>query len=241
MSETSREGGLTWKKRSYVPRTLLFAVVGAAALALIFFNLRSFAADIYFARGYFLNSKEAFPQAARQLADATRLNPWEARYRGELGLCFFNWAQKIGGNQRLVDAAAFHLEKARGLSPYFLDNYLILGNVYRFGGMWFGKQYYALAEDRLKRAIEISPNSPDAHYLLGFVYLLQAKEKTADYHLSAAKSINPNREPVYYNLGSYFEERGEIAKAKEMYRRALKQNDDGAREALKRLEINTRP
>lgn len=227
---------ISWKERSYILRIFLYLLIASIGVILAFFSFRMLWADVHFARARSFGNSGIFNQAAREFEVAVKLNPWEDIYRGELGLNYFKWAEKDSRNERLLEVAAFHLERAKRISPLMLDHYLILGNLYRFGGMWFGEKYYISAEKNLKEAIKISPNAPGAHYLLGFVYLLEGKEKIADYELSKAKSISPNYEPIYYNLGEYFEERGEIEQAKEMYRRAIKQDDKRAREALEKLE-----
>lgn len=78
-----------------------------------------------------------------------------------------------------------------------------------------------LKEAEYKKAIEISPNEPDAHFNLGNVYYKKGELELAEAEYITAIRINPNMVGAHNGLGDVFYDRGELELAEEEFKKAL--------------------
>jgi Tetratricopeptide repeat. len=60
----------------------------------------------------------------------------------------------------------------------------------------------AEAERLLNKAVELEPNSPEAHYLLGQLALAQGKSAKAEDELKKSIARDPNRSEAHFALSS---------------------------------------
>lgn len=119
-----------------------------------------------------------------------------------------------GHHQKAVE----HLQKAiisdlRDEKAYeeLADNYLSLGETEK-------------AEKALLYALKINPSSPNAHYLLGFLYSTQEKWDLSVDHLQKANQSLPHSEEIVRCLGWSFYHKGEKALGTALLERAYTLN-----------------
>jgi Flp pilus assembly protein TadD len=74
---------------------------------------------------------------------------------------------------------------------------------------------YASAEAMLLKAVEVSPDNPDAWNLLGFATRKQGKKDIAEDHYSKALSLNSSHKGALEYQGMLFIETGRIEQARE--------------------------
>jgi len=74
---------------------------------------------------------------------------------------------------------------------------------------------YASAEAMLLKAVEVSPDNPDAWNLLGFATRRQGKKDIAEDHYSKALSLNSSHKGALEYQGMLFIETGRIEQARE--------------------------
>jgi tetratricopeptide (TPR) repeat protein len=72
--------------------------------------------------------------------------------------------------------------------------------------------------------LQVLPQQPDAHHLLGTIALKDGDINLAINHLCKAISLKKNDPALYGNLGLAYHEAGELKKAESFYRRALDLN-----------------
>jgi type IV pilus assembly protein PilF len=78
-----------------------------------------------------------------------------------------------------------------------------------------------VAMKKLRRAIEVDPNSPEAHNVLAILYERLGETKLAGKHYGRAAALDP-RDPYIRNArGSYFCKQGEYKKALQEFDQAL--------------------
>lgn len=93
-------------------------------------------------------------------------------------------------------------------------------DIYKQGILYFQKGQYEQAICALNEALEIDPNSADAHYRRGFVYrqLGQYDKAISDY--SKAIEMNPRHPDAYFDRAVAYKDKGEYDSAIADYTRA---------------------
>lgn len=179
----------------------------------------------------------------RNLKEAVALNPFENRYRLELGIAYFKKARSTRERLSLEQAIAVY-QKALEFNPRDGEVYFNLGNAYSFYGRATGDQrMLGLALGAYQKAVEIDPLFSWSHWNMGFIYILMDKLKEGIKHYEEAVKINPNNSLLWNYLGAVYEEMGRIKEAKKSYRKALKLNPKlkSAQERLNLLEKQPKP
>lgn len=87
---------------------------------------------------------------------------------------------------------------------------------------------YDDAERELKAAIQIAPDSGDAHYLLALTYEALKEKKKAIPELAMAVKKNPAMDIAAYRLGELYRDDGRTDKAIDAFRLVLKINPSSA-------------
>jgi len=138
----------------------------------------------------------------------------EARTRQELGEQLFLEGDLIGATRELQTAAKADPENASALGS--------LGIVYA------RRELYDLAEESLKKSIELNPKSPDTRHNLAMVYVAQGRFDESIRQLEQAVSdlTYPSPHRSYTVMGMAYQRKGDLPKAADCYRQALKTVDD---------------
>ncbi|HEX8147988.1 MAG TPA: tetratricopeptide repeat protein [Pyrinomonadaceae bacterium] len=125
-------------------------------------------------------------------------------------------------DNKKVDEALTHLEKAVQLYPRFYEAQLLLGTAYMDAGKW---EQSAAA---LGRARDLNPKSGAALFALGEVYRHQKKYDEAERVLNQGLAIDDKSAAGHYTLGRVYWDRGDYAKAGPKVGRALQLKPDFA-------------
>jgi tetratricopeptide (TPR) repeat protein len=134
----------------------------------------------------------------------------------------FEQGRAILLDEKNVEKAATHLEKAVGLSPNFAEAHLLLGVAYTGGKQW------EKAERELKKTLEIDAKATDAYFALGEVYRQQKKYDEAEKVLQDGLKLEPKSHQGHFALGQVYFAKGDIAKAGPEVGQALQLKPDYA-------------
>jgi cytochrome c-type biogenesis protein CcmH/NrfG len=125
-------------------------------------------------------------------------------------------------DNKKVDEALPHLEKAVQIYPRFFEAQLLLGTVYMDAGRW---EQSAAA---LGRARAINPKSAAPLFALGEVYRHQKKFEEAERVLNEGLALDEKSAAGHYTLGRVYWDRGDYVKAGPQVGRALQLKPDFA-------------
>ena len=125
-------------------------------------------------------------------------------------------------DNKKVEEALTHLEKAVRIYPRFYEAQLLLGTAYMDAGKW---EQSAAA---LGRAREINPKSGAAPLALGEVYRHQKKYDEAERLLQEGLAIDEKSAAGHYTLGRVYWDKGDYVKAGPQVGRALQLKPDFA-------------
>jgi len=149
---------------------------------------------------------DSYPVAEAYLQKGLELQPdsWELHFN--LGLIYQSLSQAEKAVQSYTKAIA--LEEPRVPSIHWVQ----LGTA-QLSAPKLGE---AEAERSFKKALEIDPNSAQAHYQLGKLYLQQREFGKAEQYLEKAISLDPSLFRAYYQYGMACLRNGKPEKGKEM-------------------------
>jgi tetratricopeptide (TPR) repeat protein len=124
-----------------------------------------------------------------------------------LGLCYMN--------ARRYDDARTAFAQQFGQAPESGSAYLFLGTMLRQANL------PDLAFAQAQKAIQISPNLPLAHFMLGELDMFKSDLDQAILELEAERSINPNYAPIYDRLGDAYLRKGELDESQQELAKAI--------------------
>jgi len=124
-----------------------------------------------------------------------------------LGLCYMN--------ARRYDDARGAFAAQYGVESNSAAAYLLTG------GMLMDANLPELAAQDAQKALEISPNLPMAHFMLGEVYLYKSDVAHALEEFEHERAINPAYPAVYDRLGDVYTRTGRYQQAQEALTRAI--------------------
>jgi tetratricopeptide (TPR) repeat protein len=124
-----------------------------------------------------------------------------------LGLCYLN--------SRRYDDARRSFAAQFGEAPDSAESYLLLGTMLMHANL------QELAAEQAKKALQISPNLPMAHFMLGEVALFKSNIDEAIIELEAERRMNPGYAPVYDRLGDAYLHVGKLAEAQQALTKAI--------------------
>jgi len=150
-------------------------------------------------------------QPAKAIPYLERVRQWMPNANADsnyvLGLCYMN-------SQRYDDARmAFAREFA--VDPASASAYLLLGT------MLMRANLPEMAAEQARKALEISPNLPLAHFLVGEVYLIKSDVTHATEEFEQERRLNPGYAPVYDRLGDVYTRTGKLQEAQEALTKAI--------------------
>jgi tetratricopeptide (TPR) repeat protein len=150
-------------------------------------------------------------QPAAAIPYLERVRQWAPHSNADanyvLGLCYLN-------SQRFDDArSAFSAQY--GLAPASAGAYLMLGQ------MLLAANLPEKAADAARKALDLSPELPLSHFLIGEVDLYKADLDGATREFEAERRLNPAYAPVYDRLGDVYTREGEYELAQQVLMKAL--------------------
>jgi tetratricopeptide (TPR) repeat protein len=124
-----------------------------------------------------------------------------------LGLCYLN-------SQRFDDARLAFAHQF-GVSPTSGAAYLLLSKMLLQANLQEG------AADAAKKALELSPNLPLGHFILGEFYLYKSDIEHALLEFEQEREIDPANPAVYDRLGDVYTRSGQFQQAQEVLTKAI--------------------
>jgi tetratricopeptide (TPR) repeat protein len=189
----------------------------------------------YYSSGSLMKAKQAFETAIQQnpedqesvqlegltlyrLGQPAAAIPYLQRVRGwmpnanadanyVLGLCYLN--------ARRYDEARQSFAAQFGEPPDSAEAHLLTAT------MMMHASLEELAAEQAKKALQITPTLPLAHYLLGQVALFQSNIDEAVVQLEAERKLNPNYAPLYDRLGDAYFHVGKLDEAQQALTKAI--------------------
>src|SRR5579863_2175776 len=150
-------------------------------------------------------------QPAAAIPYLERVRQWtpnaEADANYVLGLCYMN--------ARRYDDARKSFAGQYGVPPDSGSAYLLAGN------MLLNANLQELAADAARRALQLSPNLPLAHFMLGEVALFKSSVDEALKEFEAERTLNPDYAPIYDRLGDLYLRTGKYQEAQEDVMKAI--------------------
>lgn len=189
----------------------------------------------YYSSGSLMRAKQFFEQAVQE--DATDMEsvqlegltlyrlgqpaaaiPYLERVRGwmpnanadanyVLGLCYLN--------SRRYDEARHSFATQFSEAPDSAEAYLLLGTMLMHANL------EELAAEQAKKALQISPTLPMAHFMLGEVALFKSNIDEAVLEFEAERKMNPGYAPVYDRLGDAYLHVGKVSEAQQALTKAI--------------------
>jgi len=149
---------------------------------------------------------------------------------GDLGhICNF---VILDGEEVFVDLA-YKMFGVKHQKTTPLDEATALAHFMNTNGTVFTKQgKLDLAFKELKRALEITPDFPDAHSNLGVVYCLQGKYDLAIAEHKRALEIEPDNPDAHTNLGITYQKKGKLSRAIKEHKKAIALDSNHAKAHL---------
>jgi tetratricopeptide (TPR) repeat protein len=172
-------------------------------------RLEPSAARLHAEMGRLYEGRRAYRLAAGEWEKATSLDPKDAEAWYQLGLA------RMGVNDETRALAAYR--RAADLAPRSATYQKALAGVLRV------KRQYEDAERHCRRALELAPNDPDAHF--GLAKLLWDRDGAtpqAETSMRRAVSLQPESPLLHYSLASLEQERSAPEAAAREYREALR-------------------
>jgi tetratricopeptide (TPR) repeat protein len=124
-----------------------------------------------------------------------------------LGLCYINTNR--------FDEARLAFANQFGVPPNSGAAYLLLGK------MLMAANLPEPAADAAKKALELTPNLPRAHFMLGEFYLFKSDTAAAQREFEQERTIDPANFAVYDRLGDVYTRAGEYQQAEEALAKAI--------------------
>lgn len=159
------------------------------------------------------------------------------KYFSELGDAYLSRAEKPGTT---AEQKKFYYGEAIGLfvtatkiNPDLVDVYGKIGYIY-------GKyRKYGLADSYLNRGLNLNPKDPTVNFYFGGVsFDRQNFNNALKYYKAAYKYGYPDKYSVTYRLGETNEKLGDLVKAEEFYKKALKlrPNNEKLKQKIRSIE-----
>jgi tetratricopeptide (TPR) repeat protein len=124
-----------------------------------------------------------------------------------LGLCYMN-SQRYDDARRTF-ATGFKVEPDSGSAYLLLGSMLMRANLPEFAAV------------PAQKAIQLTPNLPLAHFLLGEIYLFKSDVDHALEEFEQERRINPGYAPVYDRLGDVYSRTDKLQEAQEALTKAI--------------------
>ncbi|MCJ7804149.1 O-antigen ligase family protein [Patescibacteria group bacterium] len=199
---------------------LAFGGILLFALYFLVSTLKYWYADTRFALGEKLNKSGEANKAFPFLQKAVVIRPSEPIYYDELSLSAANLAVSAASQEQatlsgqLVNLAVSSSDHSLKISPYNLNFWKNRTRLFYSLAEIDGK-YTQQALESLLMANKLAPTDAKIVYNLALVYAKLNQEETAIKTLEEAIKLKPNYDQARYALALFYEQKGEIDKAKE--------------------------
>ncbi len=167
---------------------------------------------------------EQYDAAVTLLQDALKAKPDEVDLQFELGSAYERAGKKADAEKVFQQILDKHPDNSQTL------NYL--GYMWAEGGVNLER-----AQSMLQKAVAAEPRNGAYIDSLGWVYFRQGKLDLAEKFLTDATKLLPRDATVHEHLGDVLAKRGEVGRALEVYRAALKLEPEAKDEAKLRSKI----
>jgi tetratricopeptide (TPR) repeat protein len=154
-----------------------------------------------------------FEEAFKAADNGAGLLPPEMAYRKE------HWLGVIYYHKNDLEKAAAYMENSSKTKPDYLDNHILLGQLYSKTG----KPDKAI--ESYRRWTELEPESDLAWSQLGMSYVWHKKFDEAKKALDKALSINPENAVVYNYLGAWAMDQDRWEEAEQQLKKSIRLND----------------
>jgi tetratricopeptide (TPR) repeat protein len=134
----------------------------------------------------------------------------------------FDQGRTILLDEKNVEKAITHLEKAISLHPPFAEAHLLLGTAYIDNKQW------EKAERELKKTLDIDAKAVGAYFALGDAYRQQRKYAEAEKVLHDGLKLEPKSHQGHFTLGQVYFAKGDVTKAGPEVGQALQLKPDYA-------------
>jgi len=239
----------TLNRSQYLTIAIILLVTAYCLLTI----LRFWYADTLYAKGEKFNDAGQYDQAFNNLQDAVMLNPGEPFYQSELAEAAASLAVAVLKQDEatlsaeLVDLAVSSSNKALEITPYHLNFWKNRTRVF-YTLAEIDESYNQQALAALLQATELAPTDAKIFYNLGVLYaklsqdetaILYAKlsqDETAIKTLEKTVELKPNYETARYALALFYEQKGQIEKAKDQLNYILEKVNPKNKAVKKKLE-----
>ncbi len=154
-------------------------------------------------------------QALRSIGYVDASVPPEARKE-------FERAQTSYFDDKSLDQAIRHLEKALALYPKFFEAELSLGTLYMDSTKW------EHAEGSLKRAIEINPKAPNVYFALGEVYFREDRYADAEKAIRSGLLLDNRSWKAHFTLARIYWKTDDVVRTGRQLALTLQLNPNAA-------------
>jgi len=213
-------------------------------LYLLFFVLKLWRADYYYAQGERLNKTGQPALAFQSLLKAIDLNKKEPVYRNEIAESAAVLALAFSQQNDATSAANFaqvalsQSEQALKTSPRHLNFWKGRIKVL-YSLSQINKEFSPLVIEAFQNAIALAPTDPKLRYNLGIIYGNFNQKDQAIQNFQKAIELKPNYKDARFALAMYLKDIGKKQEAKEQLEYILKnisQHDSPSSKLLKELE-----
>lgn len=199
---------------------VFLSLVLVIALFLLWGTLRWWRADKDFALGEKLNKSGQISEAFNDLQKAIKIRPYEPIYYDELSLASASLA--VGAFQQeqatlsaqLADLAIEASNKSLTISPFNVNFWKNRTRVF-YTLAEINESYQQQSLAALTQANKLAPTDAKILYNLALVYNKLNQKDLAIQTLEETIKLKPNYDHARYALALFYEEKGELAKAKE--------------------------
>jgi len=220
---------------------LAFGGILLIAFYLLISTLKYWYADTRFALGEKLNKSSEANKAFSFLQKAIAIRPSEPIYYDELSLSAANLAVSAAKQQeatlsaQLIDLAITSSDRSLKISPYNLNFWKNRTRVF-YSLAEIEEKYTQQALESLLVANRLAPTDAKIVYNLALVYTKLNQQETAIKTLEEAIKLKPNYDQARYALALFYEQKGEIDKAKEQLNYILEKINPNHETALEKLK-----
>ncbi len=220
---------------------LAFGGILLMTFYLLVSTLKYWYADTRFALGEKLNKSSEANKAFPFLQKAISLRPSEPIYYDELSLSAASLAVSAAKQQeatlsaQLIDLAISSSDRSLKISPYNLNFWKNRTRLF-YSLAEIDDKYTQQALESLLMANRLAPTDAKIVYNLALVYAKLNQEETAIKTLEEAVNLKPNYDQARYALALFYEQKGEIDKAKEQLNYILEKINPHHEAALEKLK-----